>query len=129
MIVDSSAIIAMILGEPERDRINQLLSIEAPIRISAGNWIELAAVMTHRPGISLTDLHAVIARYAITIEPVTVDQAQIGHDAYRRYGIGSGHRAQLNFGDCFAYALAKVTGEALLFKGDDFIHTDVIAAI
>jgi ribonuclease VapC len=60
---------------------------------------------------------------------VTKDQARIGREAYRDFGKGSGHPAQLNFGDCFAYALAKVTGEPLLFKGSDFVHTDVTPAV
>lgn len=66
---------------------------------------------------------------SISVEPVTKEQAQIGREAYRDFGKGSGHPAQLNFGDCFAYALAKITGEALLFKGNDFAHTDVTPAI
>lgn len=70
-----------------------------------------------------------MAHYGIAIAPVTVDQAQIGSDAYRRYGRGSGHPANLNFGDCFAYALSRATGEPLLFKGDDFAQTDVLAAL
>lgn len=64
----------------------------------------------------------------IAIEPVTEEQARIARQAYRDFGKGSGHPAQLNYGDCFAYALAKVTGEPLLFKGDDFVHTDLTAA-
>jgi ribonuclease VapC len=65
---------------------------------------------------------------AVSIEPVTTAQARIARDAYRDFGRGSGHPAQLNFGDCFAYALATETGEPLLFKGDDFGHTDVLPA-
>jgi ribonuclease VapC len=65
----------------------------------------------------------------LRIEPVTEDQVRIARDAYREYGKGSGHRARLNFGDCFAYALARVTGEPLLFKGDDFTHTDIASAL
>jgi len=64
----------------------------------------------------------------IVIEPVTEEQARIAREAYRDFGKGSGHPAKLNFGDCFAYALAKALGESLLFKGHDFLHTDVIAA-
>lgn len=62
----------------------------------------------------------------MVIEPVTEEQARIAREAYRDFGKGSGHPAQLNFGDCFAYALAKATGEALLFKGGDFTHTDIM---
>jgi ribonuclease VapC len=66
---------------------------------------------------------------AITLEPVTIEQGRIAAEAHRRYGRGSGHPARLNFGDCFSYALAKATGEPLLFKGDDFGHTDVATAV
>jgi ribonuclease VapC len=65
----------------------------------------------------------------IVIEPVTEEQAHIARQAYRDYGRGSGHPARLNFGDCFAYALARATGEPLLFKGDDFRHTDIASAV
>ena len=65
----------------------------------------------------------------LRVEPVTHDQARIARDAYRDFGKGSGHKADLNFGDCFAYALVKSTGEALLFKGNDFNHTDVTPAL
>jgi ribonuclease VapC len=67
--------------------------------------------------------------FSILIEPFTAEQAQIARQAYRDYGRGSGHPANLNFGDCFAYALARVKREPLLFKGDDFVHTDVRSAI
>ncbi len=77
----------------------------------------------------MTALYPLIDRLAIEIVPVTVDQARIGHDAYRSYGRGTGHAARLNFGDCFSYALAKATGEPLLFKGDDFPRTDVASAV
>lgn len=97
--------------------------------MSAGGWIELSAVAVRRKIIPQPWLDTLIARFGLIIEPVTSEQAHIGHQAYRMFGIGSGHRARLNFGDCFAYALAKVTGEPLLFKGDDFIHTDVIPAL
>ena len=63
------------------------------------------------------------------IQPVTIEQARTARDAYREYGRGTQHRAKLNFGDCFAYALAKETGEPLLYKGNDFVHTDVVAAV
>jgi len=70
-----------------------------------------------------------VATLAITLEPVTLEQGRIAADANRRFGRGSGHPARVNFGDCFSYALAKATGEPLLFKGDDFGHTDVAAAL
>jgi ribonuclease VapC len=65
----------------------------------------------------------------IIIEPVTEIQARFARDAYRDFGNGSGHPAKLNFGDCFAYALAKTSGEPLLFKGNHFVHTDIVSAL
>jgi ribonuclease VapC len=73
------------------------------------------------------DLQSLADAARLVIAPVNAEQAEIGYRAYREYGRGH-HRARLNFGDCFAYALAKATGEPLLFKGDDFIHTDITAA-
>ena len=71
------------------------------------------------------EFDALIERFKVVIEPVTADQARIAREANRRFGRGSGHPARLNFGDCFAYALAKAFGEPLLFVGQDFVHTDV----
>jgi ribonuclease VapC len=74
-------------------------------------------------------LDDVIVRAGITIEPVTVEQARIARQAYRDYGKGSGHKANLNFGDCFSYALAREKREPILYKGDDFVHTDLRSAL
>lgn len=82
----------------------------------------------HDPIASRT-LDDLIDNFKIVVEPFTPEQAQIARQAYRDYGKGSGHRAQLNFGDCFSYALARVKREPLLFKGDDFVHTDVRPAV
>lgn len=98
-------------------------------RISAGTWIELSAVAVRRRLIATAWLDTLLDVYDIRLEPVTLDQARIGHLAYRQYGLGSGSAARLNIGDCFSYALARATGEPLLFKGDDFTHTDVRKAI
>lgn len=129
MIIDSSAIVAIAIGEPEQPRIENALAHASVRRISTGSWIELSAVATRRRIIPLAWLDTLLKTYDITLEPVTVEQSLIGHEAYRQYGLGSGHPARLNFGDCFSYALAKTTGEPLLFKGDDFTHTDVTPAI
>lgn len=130
MIVDSSAIMAIILNEPERQAMIEALSKSDRNAISAGTWIELSAVLTRRPGDDLFErLKIVTDVVSIFIEAVSVEQAEIGHQAYRQYGRGSGDKADLNFGDCFAYALAKETGEPLLFKGDDFANTDIIPAL
>ena len=128
MIVDTSAILAIALDEPERVRFRTLIAEAQRCALSAGSWIELSAVVTRRhPDSVLAAIGRLIAEARITIAPVTIEQAQIGHEAYRVYGKGR-HPARLNFGDCFAYALAKATGEPLLYKGDDFVHTDVRAA-
>lgn len=129
MIVDSSAIVALALGESEEAAILAALAEAPVVRISAGSWIELAATAVRGKLFAPEWLDRIQEAYGLTIEPVTVEQAEIGREAYREYGLGSGHRARLNFGDCFAYALAKAIGEPLLFKGDDFPHTDIISAI
>ena len=129
MIVDSSAIMAMLLDEPERASFTLSLQEAEVRRISAGNWIELSAVAVRGRSVSLDRLDQFLRDALLLIEPVTSEQAIIGAGAYRTYGLGSGHRAKLNFGDCFAYALAKTSGEPLLFKGEDFIHTDVKFAL
>lgn len=84
--------------------------------------------MTRRNADLNDALQDLVEQSDLQIMPTDVQQARIGHDAYRRYGRGSGHPADLNFGDCFAYALSHATGAPLLFKGDDFIHTDVAIA-
>lgn len=129
MIVDSSAIVAIALNEPEADDFVRAIGRARVCRMSGGTWVELAAVAVRRGLFTPTWLRRTIEQYEIVIEPVTTEQAQFGHEAYERYGLGSGHRARLNFGDCFAYALAGATGEPLLFKGDDFTHTDITPAL
>lgn len=128
MIVDSSAIIAILLDEPEKPLFIKRIVQGAPASLSAASWVELAAVLTRRSDDRMASLYRLVDELEIGIADVDIVQARIGHDAYRRYGRGSGHAANLNFGDCFAYALSRATGEPLLFKGDDFIHTDVAAA-
>lgn len=129
MIVDTSAIMAILLDEPDQAEIALKLKSGFPRRISAGNWIELTVVVTRRADpILRAKLDALLVLAPIEIAPVTTEQGRLGEQAYREYGQGSGHPARLNFGDCFAYALAKATGEPLLSKGDDFAQTDVIAA-
>ncbi|KQU62141.1 hypothetical protein ASG67_03155 [Sphingomonas sp. Leaf339] len=130
MIVDSSAVMAILIGEPESDVLVRALMTADNCRMSAGSWVELAAVLTRsRRDILFEPLQELMTAFSIRIEPTTEEQARIGHAAYRRYGIGAGHPARLNFGDCLAYALAKESGEQLLFNSDDFRHTDVMAAI
>ena len=130
VIVDSSAVIAILFEEPEERPFISAIYAAARSRISAANFLEAAIVIdSARSPVSSRRLDDLMQRTQLVIEPVTEEQAHIARDAYRDYGKGSGHPARLNFGDCFAYALARTTGEPLLFKGDDFIHTDIAPAI
>jgi ribonuclease VapC len=98
--------------------------------VSAANFLEAAIVVdVKRRPIASRRLDDLLDELDVVIEPVTEEQARIARTAYRDYGRGSGHPAQLNFGDCFAYALARATGEPLLFKGNDFAHTDITPAL
>lgn len=99
-----------------------------PLRISAVSYVEVGAVIDQvRDPIASRRVDELLKILDVAIEPVTAEQAHLARDAYRDFGKGSGHRAGLNFGDCFAYALARAYSEPLIFKGDDFGHTDVEA--
>jgi ribonuclease VapC len=116
----------------ESDALMFAESIEraAVVRISAANFLETAIVIdASRSPISSRRVDDFVIESRLRIEPVTETQARIARQAYRDFGRGSGHPAGLNFGDCFAYALAKTTGEPLLYKGNDFSHTDVASAL
>ena len=128
MIVDSSALLAVVQGEPKAaECIDRLLAEEC--RISAANWVEAGIVVDNRSIVTQREFDELMSLAEISVAPVTADQARIARDAYRRYGRGSGHPARLNYGDCFAYALAVSSGESLLFVGDDFSETDVRPAL
>jgi ribonuclease VapC len=130
MIVDTSAVIAVLKEKSDAPRFLRVLTMSAePKRMSAANYLEAAIVVdANRNPLLSRRLDDLIVQTEIRAEPVTLEQAQIARAAYRDFGRGSGHPAQLNFGDCFAYALAKSMREPLLFKGDDFSHTDVAIA-
>jgi ribonuclease VapC len=130
MIVETSAIVAMTYLEPTAEVcVNAILQARVS-RLSAASMLEAAIVIdSNRDPILSRRFDEVLNDLAILVEPVTVEQARIAREAYRDFGKGSGHPAQLNFGDCFAYALAKTTGEPLLFIGNDFSHTDVFPVI
>ncbi len=129
MIVDTSALVAILRSEPEARRFALALGNAQQSRMSAANFLEAAIVIDGSRDPVASRLFDDLMREArISIEPVTEEQARIARDAYRDFGKGSGHAAALNFGDCFAYALARVTGEALLFKGKDFLHTGIAVA-
>ncbi len=130
MIIDTSALVAILLDEPERRAFLGAIASSASPRMSAASLLETAAVVDRRNDPTLSRaLDALLDRLVVEIVPVDEEQARVGRAAYRDFGRGSGHPAGLNFGDCFAYALASATGAPLLFKGDDFGHTDVIAAV
>ena len=130
MIVDTSVLIAILLDEPERLVFANALGDAESRRMSAATLLETAIVIDgNRDAILSRKLDQLLARMAIAIEPVTEAQVHIARAAYRDFGKGSGHPAQLNFGDCFSYALAKDKSEPLLFKGTDFGKTDVKVAV
>jgi ribonuclease VapC len=130
MIVDTSALIAILRDEPEASVMAHAIEEAAERRISAANWLEAAAVIDgSRDPVASRRFDELVDVARIAVAPVTEAQARIARAAYRDFGKGSGHPAGLNFGDCFAYALAKDTGEPLLFKGRDFVHTDVVPAL
>jgi ribonuclease VapC len=126
MVLDSSAIIAWIQAEREADAIMNAI-VEAPsLSMSAFNIFETKTVLSRRfPGPGLAQFEAMLKDLDLRIVPFDANQAAIAFDAYLRFGRGSGHPAQLNLGDCVAYALARSLHLPLLFKGNDFIHTDV----
>lgn len=129
MIVDTSALIAILRDEPDAAVYAQAIEQADRRRMSAATFVEIGAVIdSARDPIVSRQLDELIAVAGIEIETVSPAQAVIARQAYRDFGKGSGHPARLNFGDCFSYALAKGAGEPLLFKGDDFAHTDVTPA-
>lgn len=129
-VVDSSAVVAILRQETDAETYLDAIDAAEALRMSAANHLEAAIVIdSARDPVASRRFDQFISEAGILVEPVTPVQARIARDAYRDYGKGSGHRAALNFGDCFAYALAKETGEPLLFKGDDFGSTDVASAL
>jgi ribonuclease VapC len=130
VIVDTSALVAILRNEPDAYSCARAIGQAELARISAANFLETAIVIdSNRSGVPGRDLDQLMQESSIVIEPVTAEHARIAREAYRDFGKGRGHPAQLSFGDCFAYALAKATGEPLLFIGNDFSHTDIEPAI
>ena len=130
MIVDTSAIIAILKSEPDADRFKiSMTNAQDGVSLSAASYLEAAIVIDKNRDATLSErLDVVLESLAVTITPVTESHAKLARAAYRQYGKGSGHAANLNFGDCFSYALAIERGEPLLFKGNDFGRTDVAVA-
>jgi ribonuclease VapC len=129
MIVDTSALMAILFSESDAERYATAMAEAAICRVSSATFVEAAIVVAaHSKGAAGHQLDALLREAKIKIEPVTEAQAHIARQAYLDFGKGR-HPAGLNLGDCFAYALAKATGEPLLFKGLDFTRTDVRAAL
>lgn len=129
MIVDTSALAAIFFGEAECDRYIQIIHDADLCRISAANFVELSMVIEGQLGPDAgRQCDAFLHRAEIIVEPVTVEHAHLARQAFLDFGKGR-HPAGLNFGDCFAYALAKASGEPLLFKGLDFSKTDIQPAL
>jgi ribonuclease VapC len=131
MIIDTSVIIAILQVEEDyRELGKAIIDCAGARKMSSSSYLEASIVVDRNASSEVAaQLDILIAQMEIDIVPFTAAQSRIARAAYRQYGKGSGHPAQLNFGDCFAYALAKDSGEALLFKGSDFSQTDVVAAL
>ena len=130
MIIDTSALIAILRAEDDAGDMALAIERAQARKISAASYLETAVVIdASRDPVASRRYDELVDTAELRVEPVTHDQARIARDAYRDFGKGSGHKASLNFGDCFAYALAKSTGEPLLFKGNDFGHTDITPAL
>ena len=127
MIVDSSAVLAILFGEADARRHASAIMAAYPCRMSVANVLEASIALERRGGATAAhELDALLERAEIELVPVTVEHLEAARRAWRRFGKGN-HPAALNFGDCFAYALAWTTGEPLLFKGGDFSQTDIEA--
>ncbi len=128
MVIDTSSLVCVILGEPEAELNIRALASQRGNSISAVNWFETMIVVNSRRGETGTnELKELLVLARAEIVPVDARMAQLAFDAWLRFGKGR-HPASLNFGDCFSYALAKLRGEPLLFKGDDFSKTDIVGA-
>jgi ribonuclease VapC len=126
VIVDTSALLAIHKGEPDAKIFAEALATAPSSSISAGTLLEASMVVdANRDPVLSGRLDDLVRAVPLLVAPVTADHVQIARQGYRDFGRSSQHPAQLNFGDCFAYALARSRGEPLLFKGNDFGHTDI----
>jgi ribonuclease VapC len=129
MILDTSAVVAVLYDEPERVAFARSIHDADVCRISVANFVEISMVVESQVGPEAgRQVDMLFRRAGIVVEPVTLEHGHLARQAFLDYGKGR-HEAGLNFGDCFAYALAKATGEALLFKGNDFSQTDIRSAV
>lgn len=130
MVIDTSAVVAYLAGEPLADRIEQAFSETPECRMSAFNVFECRVVLSRQFDDNMVrEFELLLVTAGIEIDPFDTDQAILAHHAYRKFGKGTKHPAQLNLGDCAAYALAKSKGLPLLFTGKDFSRTDVARAL
>jgi ribonuclease VapC len=129
-VVDTSALMAVLRSEPDASLFAEALQTLDPLHMSAGTLLEVGTVVLHKRGMArIPELYSLIAFAGIEIAPVSEAQVHDAIDAYRRFGKCTRHPAQLNFGDCFAYALAKELDQPLLYKGNDLSATDVRSAL
>jgi ribonuclease VapC len=125
MVIDTSAVLAILQREPERRSYLEAIEAADSVRMSVASWVESSIVIESKyGGDGLRDLDLFLSRAGIELIPVDPAQGELARSAFSRFGKGR-HRAGLNYGDCFSYAAAVSLGEPLLSKGDDFIHTDV----
>lgn len=130
MIVDSSAIVAILLAEPERQVLLEAIQQAPEVAMTAASYLEVGMVVDGRGNPVLSRQYdALLEALGVEVVDTTAEQARAARAAHRDFGRGSGHPARLNFGDCLSYAAAVQDGVPLLFKGDGFIHTDVTPAL
>jgi ribonuclease VapC len=130
MVIDSSAVIASLTADPDAPIYRAALKRADECAMSAFNSFETRIVLMRAYDVGLIrDFDALLSKLAVRVVPFGADQVVLAQDAYRRFGKGMGHPAQLNLGDCAAYALARQLGQSLLFKGDDFAKTDIASAL
>jgi ribonuclease VapC len=130
IVVDTSVLIALLKDEPDAAALAERTGAASGRYISAGSMLECGIVVAAKYGAAgLDEMRRLHVTLDIETVPFDADQSRVGYEAFRRYGRGSKHPARLNFGDCFAYALARIRNLPLLFKGDDFIHTDIEPAL
>ena len=133
IVIDTSAIMAILFDEPDAERIALRIAVERQSLISAANFVEAGQVYAQRQRFaadeSLARYNSFLGDNDIEIAPLDEPQARVALEARIKYGRGFGHPARLNYSDCFAYALAKTRNLPLLYKGDDFSHTDIVSAL
>jgi len=130
VVLDTSAIVAFLRGEPEADAIEAVLHQAEELTMSAFTLFETRTVLLLRFGSqAASDFELLALKLGVRVVPFDSEQCDLASAAYRRFGEGTGHPAQLNLGDCAAYALALQLGEPLLYKGGDFVHTDIEPAL